>query len=138
MKDFAKKYLDWYNGLDKVVKIILCLLWDIPSNLCRLAKSAQKESVLGIVFAIVVMIFGGWLLCVIDIVSLALKDKVFWIDDLNLENTNCDNNCSCCSDASDCDKKVDDQTKNNYHFSKKSKHAHSRLFFYSTLQGVSV
>lgn len=110
MKDFAKKYLDWYNGLDKVVKIILCLLWDIPSNLCRLAKSAQKESVLGIVLSIVVMIFGGWLLCVIDIVSLALKDKVFWIDDLNLENTNCDNDCSCCSDASDCDKKVDDQT----------------------------
>lgn len=117
MKDFAKKYLDWYNGLDKIVKILLCLLWDIPSNLCRLAKSAQKESVLGIVLAIMVMIFGGWLVCVIDIVSLALKDKIFWIDDLNLESTNCDNNCSCCSKASDCDNTdngtIDDQTKNN-------------------------
>ncbi|UKI20790.1 MAG: hypothetical protein L6V83_04090 [Christensenella sp.] len=73
-------------------------------------KAHKKESVLGIVLAILVMIFGGWLVCVIDIVSLALKDKIFWIDDLNLESTNCDNNCSCCSKASDCDKKVDDQT----------------------------
>ena len=53
MKDFAKKYLDWYNGLDKIVKILLCLLWDIPSNLCRLAKSAQKESPLSQVSKIV-------------------------------------------------------------------------------------
>lgn len=72
---------------------------------------------LGVVLAIMVMIFGGWLLCVIDIVSLALKDKIFWIDDLNLESTNCDNNCSCCSEASNCDNTdngtIDDQTKNN-------------------------
>lgn len=43
MKDFAKKYIDWYQGLDKVVKILLCILWDVPANLYRLAKSAQKR-----------------------------------------------------------------------------------------------
>ena len=96
MKDFAKKYIEWYQGLDKVVKILLCILWDVPANLYRLAKSAQKDSVLGIVLAIVLMIFGGWVLFVIDIVSLVVKDKIYWIDDLN-GDSNCDSNCSCCS-----------------------------------------
>ena len=107
MEDFAKKYLDWYNGLDKIVKVILCLLWDVPSNLVRLAQSALKKSVLGIVLAIVLMIFGGWLLFVLDIVSLALKDRIYWIDDL-ADSANCDSDCSCCSSSDSCDKKDSD------------------------------
>lgn len=107
MKDFAKKYIKWYQGLDKVVKILLCILWDVPANLYRLAKSAQKDSVLGIVLAIVLMIFGGWVLFVIDIVSLVVKDKIYWIDDLN-GDSNCDSNCSCCSSSDSCEKKADD------------------------------
>lgn len=117
MKDFAKKYLDWYNSLDKAVKIVLCLLWDVPSNLCRLAKSAQKESVLGIVLAIVFMIFGGWLLCVIDIISLAVKDKILWLDDLGFDETPADHSTDSSSDTSAHDHTdngtIDDQTKNN-------------------------
>lgn len=101
MKDFAKKYLDWYNGLSKVVKILLCLLWDVPSNLSRFAKSALKDSTLGIVLAVVLAIFGGWILFVIDIVCLAVKDKIYWLDDLGLEEAN--NN----------EAKVDDQTTND-------------------------
>lgn len=110
MEDFAKKYLDWYNGLDKIVKVILCLLWDVPSNLVRLSQSALKKSVLGIVLAIVLMIFGGWVLFVIDIVCLILKDKIYWLDDLKLEENHCDCgcNCDCCHD----DANVDDQTDN--------------------------
>lgn len=107
MKEFAKKYIDWYQGLDKVVKILLCILWDVPANLYRLAKSAQKDSVLGIVLAIVLMIFGGWVLFVIDIVSLVVKDKIYWIDDLT-DSANCDSNCSCCSSSDSCDKKDND------------------------------
>lgn len=107
MKDFAKKYIEWYQGLDKVVKILLCILWDVPANLYRLAKSAQKGSVLGIVLAIVLMIFGGWVLFVIDIVSLVVKDKIYWIDDL-ADDSNCDSNCSCCSSSDSCEKKADD------------------------------
>lgn len=107
MKEFAKKYIDWYQGLDKVVKILLCILWDVPANLYRLSKSAQKDSVLGIVLAIVLMIFGGWVLFVIDIVSLVIKDKIYWIDDLT-DSANCDSNCSCCSSSDSCDKKDSD------------------------------
>ncbi len=107
MKEFAKKYIDWYQGLDKVVKILLCILWDVPANLYRLAKSAQKDSVLGIVLAILLMIFGGWVLFVIDIVSLVVKDKIYWIDDLADSSTNCSSDCSCCSSSDSCDKKDD-------------------------------
>lgn len=106
MKDFAKKYIDWYQGLDKVVKILLCILWDVPANLYRLAKSAQKDSVVGIVLAIVLMIFGGWVLFLIDIVSLVLKDKIYWIDDLS--DSACDSNCSHCSSSDSCNKKSND------------------------------
>ena len=108
MKDFAKKYIEWYQGLDKVVKILLCILWDVPANLYRLAKSAQKDSVLGIVLAIVLMIFGGWVLFVIDIVSLVVKDKIYWIDDLN-GDSNCASDCSRCNTNEACQKKADDQ-----------------------------
>lgn len=103
MKDFAQKYLDWYNGLSKVVKILLCLLWDIPSNLYRFSKSALKDSTLGIVLAIVLAIFGGWIMFVIDIVCIALKENVLWLDDLGIEENNNAN-----SEA-----KVDDQTNND-------------------------
>ena len=85
MKDFAKKYLDSYNGLSKIVKILLCLLWDIPSTLYRFSKSALKDNTLGIILAILIGIVGGWILFIIDSVTLALKDQLLWLDDLGLD-----------------------------------------------------
>ena len=85
MKDFAKKYLDSYNGFSKIVKILLCLLWDIPSTLYRVSKSALKDNMLGVILAIVIGLVGGWILFIIDIVTLALKDKLLWLDDLGLD-----------------------------------------------------
>lgn len=110
MKDFANKYLNWYNGLDKIVKVLLCLLWDVPSNLYRLSKSALKDSTLGIVLAIVIAIFGGWILFVVDIVCLALKEHIYWLDDFGIEEKS---SCSCgechCDDCN-CDEKVVEPT----------------------------
>ncbi len=87
MKDFATKYIEFYQKQSKLVKILLCLLWDIPSNLYRLSKSALKDSVLGIVLAILLAIFGGWILFVIDIVCLCIKDKIYWLDELGVDET---------------------------------------------------
>lgn len=108
MEEFAKKYLAWYQGLDKIAKILLCLLWDVPANLYRLAKSVQKDSVLGVVLSIVLMIFGGWVLCVIDIVSLALKDKIYWIDDLKDDEQSACSQSSC--DCASCSRSDADST----------------------------
>lgn len=85
MEDFAKKYLDWYQGLSKIVRALLCLLWDVPSNLYRFSKSALKKDNLGICLSIVCAIFGGWILFVIDIICICALDKLLWIDDFGAE-----------------------------------------------------
>lgn len=87
MKNLAQKYLDWYLSQDKLVRVLFCILWDIPSNLYRFAKSAQKDSVLGMAIAIILMIFGGWVLFVVDIVCVAFKDKVYWFEELGFDES---------------------------------------------------
>ncbi len=87
MEDFAKSYLDWYQGLSKGVRAVLCLLWDIPSNLYRFSKSALKNNSLGIIVAVLLAIFGGWILFVVDLCCILLTDKVLWIDDLGYQET---------------------------------------------------
>ena len=84
MKDFATKYLEKYNGFSKIVKILLCLLWDIPSTLYRFSKSALKDNTLGMILAVLIGLVGGWILFIIDIVTLALKDSLLWLDDLGI------------------------------------------------------
>ncbi len=85
MKDFANKYLEKYNGFSKVVRILLCLLWDIPSTLYRFSKSALKDNTLGMILAVLIGIFGGWIIFIIDIITLAVKDKIFWLDELGVD-----------------------------------------------------
>lgn len=86
MKDFATKYLNWYNGLSKVVKAVLCLLWDVPTCLERFSRSALKDDVLGMVLAVVVCLFGGWILFLVDLITILAMDKIFWMSDLGVEN----------------------------------------------------
>lgn len=97
MKDFAKKYIEKYESFDKWIKVVLCILWDVPSNLYRFSKSAQKDSMLGMILAVVLGIFGGWVLFVVDILCLVLQNKIYWLDDLGFDGA-----------SSDAD--VDDQT----------------------------
>ena len=111
MKDFAKKYLDSYSGFSKIVKILLCLLWDIPSTLYRFSKSALKDNTLGMILAVVLGIFGGWILFVIDIVTLAFKDKLLWLDDLGVDEDKMA--ASTKSDDSAKDEKKDDAPAKN-------------------------
>lgn len=87
MKNLAQKYLDWYTSQDKLVRALFCILWDIPSNLYRISKSALKDSVIGVLCAILLAIFGGWVLFVIDILSIAFKDKVYWLEDFGIDES---------------------------------------------------
>lgn len=88
MKDFAKNYIENYEKSSKLMKVLFCLLWDIPTNLYRFAKSARNDNTLGMVIAVILAIFGGWILFMADIICLALKDKIYWLDDF------VDNDCS--------------------------------------------
>lgn len=85
MKDFANKYLAKYNSFSKIIKILLCLLWDIPSTLYRFSKSALKDNALGMILAVLIGIFGGWIIFIVDIITLAWKDKIFWLDELGID-----------------------------------------------------
>lgn len=88
MKEFLANYIKTYENLEKWIKIVFCLLWDIPANLYRFAKSAEKNDVLGMVIAVILGIFGGWVLFVIDLLCLVFKDKIFWLDDFSDGSTN--------------------------------------------------
>lgn len=83
MKDFATKYIKWYDALPLWAKVLCCFLWAVPSNLYRFSKSALAENTVGMVLAIVICILGGWLFLLIDIFSLLIKGKILWLDDIN-------------------------------------------------------
>ncbi len=81
--ELCEKYMSLYESLPKWLKVILVILWGIPSNLYRLAKSIKAKNVLYIVLAVILLICGGFfILLVVDIVTLIMKDKIYWLDDI--------------------------------------------------------
>lgn len=81
MQDFAKNYIKSYEGLGRWVKFLLNFLWAIPTNLYRLSKSIVKKDTIGAVLSVILLIFcGWWVIAVIDFVTIALKDKIYWFD----------------------------------------------------------
>lgn len=83
MKEYAEKYIRTYEGLDKWIKFVLNFLWAIPTNLYRFAKSAKKNDVLGMIVSVILIVSCGfWVLAVFDFVTIAIKNKVYWLDDV--------------------------------------------------------
>lgn len=69
------------DELPLIVKILLALPFlDIIWVVYRLVKSIEKKNNVGIILAIVLIIVGIPFLWVIDIITLALSNKVLWID----------------------------------------------------------
>lgn len=83
MKELLVNYIKAYENLEKWIKIVFCLLWDIPANLYRFAKSYEKKDSLGMVIAVILALFGGWVLFAIDLLCLVFKDKIYWFDDFS-------------------------------------------------------
>lgn len=81
MQEFAKNYIKSYEGLGRWVKFLLNFLWAIPTNLYRLSKSIVKKDTIGAVLSVILLIFcGWWVIAVIDFVTIALQDKIYWFD----------------------------------------------------------
>ena len=77
MKDLIKAL----DNLPKLVKLILAIpALDIVWVVYRLLRSLDKKNMLGIVLAIVLIIFGIPFLWIVDILCIALNDKVWWLD----------------------------------------------------------
>ena len=70
-----------FDNLPKWVKIILALPFlDILWVVYRLFRSIEKSNVLGIVLAVLLLIIGIPFLWLIDIITLIIQDKIYWID----------------------------------------------------------
>ena len=83
MKDFAAKYIKWYDECPLWAKVLLCFLWAIPAGLYRFSKSVLADNTVGMVLAIVLTLIGGEILWVIDLISLIVKGKLYWLDNIN-------------------------------------------------------
>ncbi len=76
-----KSFISAMDKLPKIVKIILALPFlDIIWVVYRLIKSISKKNTLGIVLAILLLIFGIPFLWLIDIITIIISDKVLWLD----------------------------------------------------------
>lgn len=76
-----KSFIKGMDGLALWIKIILALPGlDIVWNVYRLARSINKNSTLGIIFAVLLIIVGIPFMWLVDIICLLVANKVFWID----------------------------------------------------------
>lgn len=76
--------MEFCNFLDKqskVVKIIFALPFlDIIWSVYKLIKSLEKNDTIGIVVGIILLLLGPSILWIVDIITIALYDKVIWFD----------------------------------------------------------
>ena len=64
-----------------IVKIILALpMIDIIWVIYRIIKSTSKESVIGLILGVILLIIGIPFLWLVDIITLIVSNKVLWID----------------------------------------------------------
>lgn len=72
-------YIKWMDENPKWLKIVLALpiiniLWEVY----RLVKSIEDDNVLGIVLAVILIIFGGFFMWLLDIITLAVNEEILW------------------------------------------------------------
>lgn len=77
MKDLIKAL----DNLPLIIKVILCLpALDIVWSVYKLCRSITKNNVLGIVLGILTIIPGAVLMWLIDLITVLLTGKVWWLD----------------------------------------------------------
>jgi hypothetical protein len=75
------KFLNEVDNWNIGVKMILCIPFvDIFWVIYRLLKSIADEDVVGIIIAILVLVFGIWFLWIVDMLSVAFKGHILWFN----------------------------------------------------------
>ncbi len=70
-----------FDNFSKIIKIILALpVLDIIWAVYRLIKSYEKKNTIGIILALILIIIGIPFLWLIDMISIIIDNKVYWID----------------------------------------------------------
>ncbi|MDE6656365.1 MAG: hypothetical protein K2J85_05160 [Anaeroplasmataceae bacterium] len=76
-----KNLIKAFDDLPLIVKVILCIpMLDIVWSIYKIARSADKGNVLGIILGILTIIPGAFFIWVIDLVTVLLNNKVWWLD----------------------------------------------------------
>ncbi len=76
-----KELIKALDNLPFVVKLILCIpVLDIVWSVYKLCRSITKSNVLGIVLAILTIVPGAAFIWFIDLLTLAITGKVWWLD----------------------------------------------------------
>ena len=77
MKDLIKTF----DSLPLIVKVILAIpALDIIWWIYRICRSLDKNNIVGVVIAVILMCVGIPFMWVIDIICILVKGSVFWID----------------------------------------------------------
>jgi len=76
-----KELIKTIDNLPLLVKVILAIpALDIVWWIYRLCRSLDKQNIVGIILAVVLMIVGIPFMWIVDILFILLKGNVFWID----------------------------------------------------------
>lgn len=81
------EYIKFIDDAPMVLKIIFALPFlDILWNIYRLMKSVRDKNNLGIVVAVLLLVFNS-LVWVVDLITLALYGKILWFEDTQKDNS---------------------------------------------------
>lgn len=76
-----KNLIKAFDDLPLILKVILCIpMLDIAWSIYKIARSADKSNLLGIVLGILTIIPGACIVWLIDLVTILLNNKVWWLD----------------------------------------------------------
>lgn len=75
------KFIQWMDNNPKLLKIIFALPFlEIVWVIYRLVKSVAKKDTLGVVVAILLLVFGWAFLWLVDIITILIWNKVLWFN----------------------------------------------------------
>ena len=77
MKDLIKTFDD----LPLIIKVILCIpMLDIVWSIYKICRSVEKNNILGIVLGILTIVPGAFFIWIIDLVTVLMNNRVWWLD----------------------------------------------------------
>lgn len=68
------------EGLNIIIKVILIIVYDLYGFLIRIVRSLEKNNIIGVILAIVLFLFLGWIMLFVDLIFVLMGKEVWWID----------------------------------------------------------
>lgn len=76
-----KQLIETIDNLPKIVKLILCIpMLDIVWWIYRICKSLDKNNIVGLVIAIILLFVGVPFMWLIDLICVLVKGNIWWLD----------------------------------------------------------